>query len=170
MDSFMLGISELPPWTFVLPLLIFLGHLPNDEELWTFFWPGIPQHYNRSFEDFYGLAAGNWDFKAKERLCGLGEAALLSLSPWAASFPSLMHSSSGSLNHWLLSHQPQLCGHRASICPLGSPWSLAPSSRLLPCSLLTPAPPQHHGLRIQAFSYWAGGHVPNLSRGLLGLQ
>lgn len=42
----------------------------------SFFWNGIPYHYNRPFKEFYDHAAGNWDFQAEKVHVVLREAAL----------------------------------------------------------------------------------------------
>lgn len=47
-------------------VLIFLGHLFTQRpRIMDFFGNRIPYHYNRSFKEFYDLAARNWDIKAK---------------------------------------------------------------------------------------------------------
>lgn len=49
-----------------------------------FFGNRIPYHYNRSFKEFYDLAARNWDIKAKTGHVVLERPHCLSLTLWAA--------------------------------------------------------------------------------------
>lgn len=119
------------------------------------FWNGIQYHYNRSFKEFYDLAAGNWAVKAKKRSCGLGKATLPVSYPGDRSLLFSTHSVCPSRTR--SRSRPRVlwqCGHgEAMLCPGVAAPSGSKSSVLSlrrPHCLQPPCPPLHCHLGPQA--------------------
>lgn len=93
------------------------------------FWNGIPYHYKRSFKEFYDLAAGNWDFKAKKGHVVSERPACLPLPLWAAPSSSPPRSSSPCGIPCLSPTWCCECGCGEAIHPLGVLLFAVPGSK-----------------------------------------